>query len=36
MTKIAVVDNVIDALKLLLEISSLMYKLRLFLQGKMN
>jgi len=36
MTKIAVVDNVIDALKLLLEISSLMDKLRLFLQGKMN
>ena len=36
MTKIAVVDNVIDALKLLLEISSLMYKLGLFLQGKMN
>ena len=35
MTRIAVVNNVIDVPKLLLEIS-LMYKLRLFLQGKMN
>ena len=30
------VDNIVNVLKLLLEISSLTYKLMLFLQGKLN
>ena len=36
MTKISIVDNIINVLKQLPQISSLMYKFILFLQGKMN